>query len=141
MLAAGLGLAWFSGFVPPPFAALLTVLTLGLAAVSRFASARAALTSGIVAWLALTATFVITSRTAESRFEAMLADRFPDARTLDVVLTPMPANPVCREVLAVQKTPNQFVVRRAFHSLVPGWCPSPRSPPTRSPGAANWPST
>jgi inner membrane protein len=126
VLAAGLGLSWFSGFVPLSFAALLTVLTAGLAAVSRFAPARVALACGVAAWLTLTATFVITSRTAESRFEALLADRFPQARTLDVVLTPMPADPVCREVLAVQTTAEQYVVRRAFHSLAPGWIPAAR---------------
>jgi inner membrane protein len=126
VLAAGLGLSWFSGFVPPSFAALLTVLTVGLVAVSRFASARAALASGVVAWLALTATFVVTARSAEGRFEDLLADRFPGARTLDVVLTPMPANPVCREVLAVQRTSDRYVVRRAFHSLAPGWVPADR---------------
>lgn len=120
VLAAGLGLSWFTGFVPPVFAAGLTVLVAGLAAVSRFAPARVALAAGITAWLALTATFVITTQTAQSRVAALLADRFPQARTLDVVLTPMPANPVCREVLTVQTTPEQYVLRRAFHSLAPG---------------------
>lgn len=124
VLAAGLGLGWFSGFVPPSLAALLTLLTLGLAAVSRFASARVALTSGIAAWLALTATFVVTTRTAESRFEAVLDARFPAARTLDIALTPMPANPLCREVLAVQTTTDNYIVRRAFHSLAPNWIPA-----------------
>ncbi|MEU4625639.1 metal-dependent hydrolase [Actinoplanes sp. NPDC023801] len=126
VLAAGLGLSWFSGFVPASFAALLTLLTAGLVAVSRFASARTALVCGITAWLALTATFVVTSRAAESRFEQVLAGRFPQSRTLDVVLTPMPADPLCREVLAVQTTADQYVVRRAFHSLAPGWIPAGR---------------
>lgn len=126
VLAVGLGLSWFSGFVTPSLAALLTVLTLGLAAVSRFASARVALASGIAAWLALTVTFVVTTQAAESRFEALLADRFPGARTLDIVLTPMPANPLCREVLAVQEAADRYVVRRAFHSLAPGWIPADR---------------
>lgn len=126
VLVAGIGLSWFSGFVPPSFAALLTVLVLGLAALSRFAPARTALAGGVAAWLVLTATFVVTSRTAEGRFEDLLAARFPDARTLDVVLTPMPANPVCREVLAVQRAGDRYVVRRAFHSLAPGWIPAGR---------------
>ncbi|MET7426470.1 metal-dependent hydrolase [Dactylosporangium sp. NPDC005555] len=126
VLVAGIGLSWFSGFVPASFAALLTVLTLGLAAVSRFAPARAALAAGIAAWLVLTATFVITTRTAERRVEALLTTRFPDARTLEVVLTPMPANPVCREVLAVQRAADRYVVRRAFHSLAPSWIPADR---------------
>jgi inner membrane protein len=121
VLAAGLGLSWLSGFVPPSLAALLTLLTVGLVAVSRYASARTALVAGIAAWMAVTATFVVTARTAENRIDALLAAQFPDTRTLDVVLTPMPANPVCREVLAVQETTDHYVVRRAFHSLAPGW--------------------
>ncbi|MFF5225175.1 metal-dependent hydrolase [Dactylosporangium sp. NPDC000521] len=124
--AAAVGLSWFSGFVPPSLAAAVTVLTLGLAAVSRFAPARAALAAGIVAWLAVTATLAGTTQAARHRVEALLAERFPDARTLDTVLTPMPANPLCREVLAVQRTPDNYVVRRAFHSLAPGWIPADR---------------
>nr|MDT0658680.1 metal-dependent hydrolase [Micromonospora sp. DSM 115978] len=126
VLAAGVGLSWFSGYVPAPLAALLTLLTLGLAAVSRLAPARVALAGGIAVWLALTATFVITTRTAEGRIEAMLAGSFPAARTLDIVLTPMPVNPLCREVLTVQATADQYVVRRAFHSLAPDWIPADR---------------
>ena len=36
-----------------------------------------------VAWLVLTAVFVVTSRTAKAEVDALLADGFPTARTLD----------------------------------------------------------
>jgi inner membrane protein len=124
VLAAGIGLSWFSGLVPASLAALLTLLTLGLAVVGRHASARAALTAGIIAWLVVTAVFATTSRTAKARVDAILADGFPTARTLDTVLTPTPANPVCREVLAVQLEGNRYVIRTAFHSSAPGWIPA-----------------
>ena len=124
LLVAGVGLSWFSGLVPASLAAILTVLTLGLAAIGRFASARAALVSGLVAWLAVTTTFMTASHSASTRVAALLADAFPSARTLDIVLTPLPANPVCREVLAVQTSGDMYVVRRGFHSLVPGWMPA-----------------
>ena len=52
-----------------------------------------------------------------------LAESFQTVRTLDTVLTPTPANPVCREMLAVQLLEDRYVVRRAFRSLVPGLCP------------------
>jgi inner membrane protein len=126
VLVVGLGLSWFSGLVPASLAVLLTLLTLGLAAVSRYSSPRAALSSGIVAWLVVTAVFVATSRTAKGQVDALLADGFPTARTLDTVLTPAPANPVCREVLAVQLADGRYVVRSAFHSLMPGWIPAGR---------------
>jgi inner membrane protein len=67
VLVIGIGLSWGSGLVPAPFAALLTLLTLSLALVSRYSSARAALTSGLAAWLVLTAMFVATGRMADAR--------------------------------------------------------------------------
>ncbi|GIJ46135.1 hypothetical protein Val02_30210 [Virgisporangium aliadipatigenens] len=125
-VVTAVGASWFSGLVPPSLAIVLTLLTVGLAALGRFASARTALGAGVAAWLVLTAMFVVTSRTAESRVEALLVERFPQARTLDVVLTPMPANPVCRDVIAVQRVGDEYVVRRAFHSLAPGWMSADR---------------
>jgi len=73
VIVAGLGLTWFSGFVPAVFAALLTVLALGLTAVGRFASARVAVASGLAAWLAVTAVFLATSQAADTRVQARLA--------------------------------------------------------------------
>ena len=119
VLAAGIGLSWFSGLVPVSLAAQLTLLTLGLVAVGRFSSARTALTSGIVAWLVVTSVFVATSRTAKNQIDALLAESFPAARTLDTALTPMPANPVCREVLTVQLAGDRYVARSGFYSLAP----------------------
>ena len=43
VLVVGVGLGWGSGLVPVPFAALLTLLTVGLAVVGRTSSARTAL--------------------------------------------------------------------------------------------------
>ena len=126
VLVAGVGLSWFIGLVPASLAALLTLLTVGLALVGHLASARTALISGVAAWLAVTAVFVATSRTAEAHVGSLLAGEFPTARTLDTVLTPTPANPVCREVLAVQLKDDRYVARKAFHSLTPGWLPANR---------------
>ena len=121
VLVAGIGLSWFSGFVPASLAVLQTLLTVGLGLVARFASIRVALVGGVAAWLAVTGVFVVTSRTAEARVDAVLAASFPAARTLDTALTPMPANPVCREVLVVQLAGDRYVARSGFHSLAPAW--------------------
>ena len=125
-LVTAVGLSWFSGLVPASLAALLTLLTVGLALAGRFLSARTALLSGVAAWLAVTAVFVTTSRIAEAQVGSLMAGEFPAARTLDIVLTPTPANPVCREVLAVQFDGDRYMARRAFHSLSPAWIPADR---------------
>jgi inner membrane protein len=124
VLVVGVGLGWASGLVPVPFAALLTLVTAGLAVVGRYASARTALLSGVGAWIAVTAIFVGTGRMADARVDAFLSSQFPTARTLDTVLTPFPANPVCREVLTVQLVENRYVLRSGTHSLLPDWLPA-----------------
>ncbi len=124
VLVIGIGLSWGSGLVPVPFTALLTLLTLGLAVLSRYSSARTALAGGLVGWVVLTAVFVATGRMADARIDALLADGFPTARTLDTVLTPMPGNPVCREVLTVQLVDSSYVMRSGTHSLLPAWMPA-----------------
>jgi inner membrane protein len=126
VLAVGIGLSWFSGLVPASLAALLTLLTVGLAAVGRFAPARIAVAAGVAAWLVVTAAFVATSRMADTQVDTLLADDFPTARTLDTVLTPTPVNPVCREVLTVALVGDRYVARSGFHSLAPGWIPADR---------------
>jgi inner membrane protein len=125
-LVAGVGLAWGSGLVPAAFAVLLTALTVGLAVVGRRASARAALLSGLGAWLVLTGVFVATGRAADARLDAVLTRSFPTTRTLDTVLTPMPANPVCREVMIAAVEGDRYVVRSGTHSLLPAWLPAAR---------------
>ena len=124
VLVVGIGLSWGSGLVPVPLAALLTLLTLGLAIIGRNSSARTALVSGIGAFLVVTIVFVVTGRMADSRVNALLADGFPTARTLDTVLTPLPVNPFCREVMTAQVVGNRYVVRSGTHSLLPEWLPA-----------------
>ena len=124
VLVVGIGLSWGSGLVQAPFATLLTLLTIGLAVVGRYASARTALAGGIAAWLVLTAVFVATGRMADARINALLAQSYPAERILDTVLTPLPANPVCREVMSVALAGNSYVVRSGTHSLAPTWIPA-----------------
>lgn len=141
VLVIGIGVSWFSGLVPAPLAALLTLLTLGLAALGRYTSARTALTSGVVAWLVVTAVFVATSRMANSQVEGLLASGFPTSRTLDTVLTPMPANPVCHEVLTVQVVDDRYVMRSGIHSVMPALLPAGRCAQLRLSGTPTAPLT
>jgi inner membrane protein len=123
-LITGIGLCIGSGMVPMPLVAALVLLLLTLAAVGRAATARNALVAGLVTWLAITAVFFTTGSVANARISALLARDFSDARTLDLVLTPLPVNPFCREVFVVQTNSDYYVVRKAAHSLAPAWFPA-----------------
>ena len=125
---AGVALSFLTGLVPPSLAVALTLLVGALALISRRSAATTALASGIVAWLGITAMFFITGAVAEARMERLLVSEFPTARTLDIVLTPMPVNPVCREVFAVQTEDQLYIVRKATQTIAPGWLSAQQCP-------------
>ncbi|HET9901765.1 MAG TPA: metal-dependent hydrolase, partial [Actinomycetes bacterium] len=139
VLVIGIGLSWASGLVPASFATLLTLLTLGLAVVGRTLPARTALSCGIAAWLVVTAAYWATGRVADARLDALLTERFPAARTLDIVLTPLPVNPVCREVMTAQVVGDGYVVRSGTHSLLPAWLSASRCAELRLSGTSTAP--
>ncbi|MEQ1581652.1 MAG: metal-dependent hydrolase [Steroidobacteraceae bacterium] len=127
-VAAGVVLSFTTGLVPAALAVVLTCLVLLLACISRIGSARAALAAGLATWLGITTLFVATGAAANARLSRLLTDEFPLAVTLDRVLTPMPVNPVCREVFAVQIEGNRYIVRKATLTLLPDWLPASECP-------------
>ena len=108
------------------FLSLLTLLLLGLA--RRIGPHTRSLLAGSCFVLLITS-FVIGSQCAKSIAREQAALAFPGARTLDIVATPMPANPFCWSVLIVQLDGASYVVRLGRAATWPGWldvkaCPS-----------------
>jgi inner membrane protein len=120
-LAAGVALAFFSGMVPAPNAGALVVLTLTLLLLARYARPALALGSGVALWLATTFTFAAMSNVAAARVDAAAAQRFPDEALVDRVVTPMPVNPVCWEVILIERGEDDVALRRAMLSLAPAY--------------------
>jgi inner membrane protein len=128
-LAIGIGLSFVTGMVPTGMAIALTVVTLAMLAVGRWARPQSALAISLIGWLAINAAFAQASATADRRVAAIAEQAFPHDRLLDIVLTPMPVNPACWQVLLVQSDPGVLYVRRATLSLAPSLiaaanCPS-----------------
>lgn len=132
VLAAGMMLALFSGFVALAPALALACLTAGMVVLAWRAKPHVSLTAAIGLWIAVTVTFITSSAVAGSRADAIARQRFPQARLLDHILTPMPANPLCWEVILVQQEQERLLLRRGTLSLAPGFIPAkscmPRSP-------------
>ena len=122
VLIGGIGLCLYTGLVPSAFCGVLAVLMVLMLIVGRRAAPRMALASGIGVWLAVTALFLATSRLADARAAAHAA-RFSVA-TLDRVLTPLPVNPLCWELMLVQTAGDRYFLRRAMLSLAPPAPPS-----------------
>lgn len=82
----------------------------------------------------VTLVFVGTGSLAQQQVAAIAAREFPHARTLDMVLSPAPANPFCWDLLLVQSPPDELVIRQGQLSLLESL--DPRSCPATQLGSA-----
>jgi inner membrane protein len=124
VLAIGVGLALFTGLVPRLPAIALIVIIAAMLLLGWRTKQHVALLGGIAVWIAVTATFAVSSQLAAHRVEAFAASLFPGARLMDHVLTPMPANPLCWEVMLVQTQDDAVVARRTMLALAPSLIPA-----------------
>ncbi len=118
-MVAALGLPWLTSFVAPLAASgvLVVAAAVSLATWRSSANTRAAVALGSA--LGVLAVLVLSHRLAERRMQASLSRDFPLARTHDIVLSALPANPLCWSFLAIQTEAENFVVRRGTASLAP----------------------
>lgn len=132
-LVAGVGLAFGSGLVPPVLATALTLLALGMLLIGWRCSARVAAIAGVVASCGILLLFTTTGQIARSRAEAQFTAQYPRATALDFVLAPLPVNPLCWEVIAMQVDGDEYALRQAMLSLAPGWMPARDCPAMLAP--------
>jgi inner membrane protein len=78
-----------------------------------------ALAAAVALWLGTTAMFAISAQSARARIDAIASQQFPDGTLIDRIVTPMPVNPLCWEVMVLQKDADQAVLRRAMVALAP----------------------
>jgi len=117
-LIIGIGLTFFTGFVPLKLAVAYSVLVVALVYASSAFSTRGAIALGIAFWLLVTACYMGTSRIVAREVSELAAASFAQAQALDRVLTPMPVNPLCWEMLLVQReADDELVVRRGMFAL------------------------
>jgi inner membrane protein len=126
VLGLAIALCFGSGLVPISMAVGLTLLGAGLLFIAWRANARLAVVAALTATVSIVGVFVATSRIAGRQVTTLLAAQYPDATLVDQVLAPLPANPVCWEVIAVQLQGDEYTLREAMLSLAPGWMPAVR---------------
>jgi len=106
-------------------------LTIAMTLVGYFLTTRKALVVAMSAWAAVTAVFISAHGVAEEQAHVVLAERFPQATLLDSALSPMPANPLCWEVVSAQVEGNRYALRRAMLSISPALTPAAQCPNRR----------
>jgi inner membrane protein len=119
VLLAGLALAWRVDLVAKPAAAVLTVGALLFVALSRVLRPDTRAVAMITGWIAVT--LVMATGSALSRRTTTRATRAADpaAAIVDVVVTPLPANPVCTSVITVELVGGTYRVATARVSAAP----------------------
>ncbi len=121
LMVVAIALCFFSGMVPRPLAVAYALLAAAMLLIGQRAPSNVALAVSVAVWLGTTAMFVITAQAARARIDAIAARQFPDVALLDRIVTPMPVNPACWEVMTLQKESDNAVLRRAMLALFPAW--------------------
>jgi inner membrane protein len=121
LLALGVALTWGVGFVPWPSALATTALGVVAIVVARRGSPVTRVTFAFVSSLVVVAVFAWGSAAASTNVRAALAEKHPDWETLDVSRSPLPATPLCWQVVAVQRSRDglRYALRRAEVSAWP----------------------
>ena len=121
LLALGVALTWGVGFVPWPSAVATTALAVVAVVVARRATPVARVTFAFVSSLVVMAVFACASAAASTNVRAALAEKHPDWETLDVSRSPLPATPLCWQVVVVQRSRDglRYALRRAEVSAWP----------------------
>lgn len=119
VLVAALALSFGTHWVLPSSGIGLLVLMTALLFAGWRATPKVALGCAIGAWVAVTTVFALASHAAAQRLEGNFASLHPRARLLDHVLTPMPANPLCWDAIAVSLEDRRYELRRAVVAAAP----------------------
>jgi inner membrane protein len=121
LMVAAIALCFFSGMVPQALAVVYALLVAAMLLIGQRAPDNVALTVAVTVWLGVTAMFVLGAQTARARVDAIAARQFPEGTVLDRIVTPMPVNPVCWEVMVLEREAGNAVLRRAMLALTPAW--------------------
>jgi len=127
-VVAGLALGRWTGIVPMPLWIALLLLSLAMLAVGKLASSRTAVIAALVVCVGINVMFGVTGATAAQRAREAAAQSYPQLVLLDHILTPMPANPLCWQLVLVQRDDTSWYVRRAMLALSPRWFTAARCP-------------
>jgi inner membrane protein len=118
LMVSAIGLVFFTGMVPRPIAVVYSLLVVAMLLIGWRAPG-IAVSAGISLWLGTTLMFILAAHSTKSRIEEIVAQQFPDSELLDHVVTPMPSNPLCWEIMLVQRESESAVLRRAMFARAP----------------------
>jgi inner membrane protein len=139
ILLAGLALAWSVSLVAPGAAAALTLGAAASVVLARVLRPDGRAAAAVAGWIAVTLAMAVGTAVARETARRSVRAADPAARVLDLVTTPLPANPVCVAVIAVERSGAAYRVATARVSAAPALVEAARCP-TRGGGSLLRPS-
>lgn len=119
VMFASLVLAWRIGMVATGAAAALTVGAV-LSVVLTFVLDRdARIVAAVGSWIAVTLVFTLGAAKARTTVRQAMHEADPQAEILDIVISPLPANPMCASGIVVQRSGPKYHVATTLVSAAP----------------------
>ena len=119
ILALGLVLAWRVDLVSRGAAIALTIGAAASILLARALRPGARIGVAVAAWVAVTLVMAAGASVARAAVRQAVRSADPAAELLDVVVTPLPANPVCTSVITVERSGEVYRVLTARVSGAP----------------------
>jgi inner membrane protein len=119
VLLIGLVLAWRVDLVTRGAAIALTLGAVGSIVLARVLRAGARVAIAVSAWIAVTLAMAIGAASARAATVNAVRAADPGAQLLDVVVTPLPSNAVCADVITVERSGILYRVATARVSAAP----------------------
>jgi len=119
VMATGLLAAWRVSLVALGAATALTIGAILSVVAARVLGPGARVALAVAAWVMVTLTTAAGSATVRASVLRSVADLDPTARVLDVVISPMPSNAVCMNVISVEQSSTNYRVLTARASALP----------------------
>lgn len=120
-LAGILVAAWVHPLARWPIASALCVTVVLVSVLARRAKAGLRIAVAGLGWIGVTLMFAATSVEVQDQMRRELDHAFPSARTHDLIVTPLPGDPMCWNVLAVQTDGDRYLLRTASFATDPDW--------------------
>lgn len=121
VLTTSLALAFFLPWIPLREAALLAAITVALTFAGRTLTERTRVLVADAGVTVVLLAFLLGSLGSKALSKRAVASALPRATVLDVVATPMPANPFCWTTIWIGLDGDDYVMRLGRVALVPSW--------------------
>jgi len=125
---AAVGIGLYLNREQPLWVAGIVLVALALLIAGKRSSPRTVALVSISAMFAITAVLVVAGRATAREVASFAATMFPNDETIDHVLTPLPTNPLCWDVLLIQTGGGQYTVRHGVVAIAPSILPAANCP-------------